>query len=115
MKKMLGACFMLSFMVLSASEVVPSMDKEVVGVNKEQLDARNVDQSDIQVDKSAVNSSSSERFVNQGNTSSNKIKVIQTEKSDLEREVSSKSEKSGGNALKWVIGVLGVAALIIAL
>ena len=115
MKKFLSACFILSFMTLSASEVIPSMDKEVVGVNKEQLDARNVDQSDIQVNKSTINSSSSERFLNQGSTSSNRISAIQTEKSDLENEVSSKSEKSGGGALKWIIGVLGVAALIIAL
>lgn len=115
MKKFLSTCFILSFMTLSASEVVPSMDKEVVGVNKEQLDARNVDQSDIQVNKSTVNSSSSERFVNQGSASSNRISVIQTEKSDLEKEVSSKSEKSGSGGLKWIIRVLGVAALIIAL
>lgn len=103
----------VSMMVLSASEVVP-LDKEVVGVNKEQIEERNVDSADIKVNKSSVNSSSSEKFQGGSGTSADRISVIQTDKGDLEKEVSSKSEKKGGGA-KWIIGVLGVAALIIAL
>jgi|GEM_PF-3018894 len=119
MRKVLSLLFVISFMVLSASEVVPSevvpsLDMEVVGVNREQIDERNVDSSDIGVDRSSVNSSSSERFRGDSSAAVDRISITQTGNTDLENELSSKPEKSGG-AAKWIIGVLGVAALIIML
>ncbi|MDR3260021.1 MAG: hypothetical protein LBT51_10480 [Fusobacteriaceae bacterium] len=120
MKKFILSLFLVGYIASYAAGgvVIPSIDKEIVGVNKEQLEEKSLSTEDVDIDNSRMDTNSSERFITGKEASSEKIQVIQRDKSRLSNEVSitaPKEKKKSGGALKWIIGAIGVAALVIAL
>lgn len=114
MKKLFATLFLLSTMcVLGANEDVTAIDKEVQGVNKEQLEIREIPTEEVILENQKVNSGATPLTNDSYQNQNQKIKVVQGEKSALEDELSQGVEKK--SYLKYILGGLGVVALIIAL
>lgn len=113
MKKLSAMLFLLSTMyVMGADEGITAIDKEVQGVNKEQLEIREIPTEDVILKGQKVESGAIEVTNDNYQNQTQKIKVVQ-EKSALEDELSQGVEEK--SIWKYVLGGLGVVALIIAL
>jgi hypothetical protein len=119
MKKFILSLFLMGYIISygAGGVVIPSIDKEVVGVNKEQMEEKSLSTDDVSIDSSSMNTNSSEKFVTGKEASSDKI-IVQRDRSRQPNEITVKApreKKKNYGALKWIIGVVGVAALVIAL
>ena len=112
MKKLMASLFLLSTMVVCAEESVTAIDKEVTGVNKEQLERKEIETKEMLLKNQNINTGSVE-LSSENLKEQQKIKVVQNEKSALEDELSQGVEEK--SFLKYIIGAVGVIALIIAL
>ncbi|MDR1832589.1 MAG: hypothetical protein LBQ97_07670 [Fusobacteriaceae bacterium] len=117
MKKIaLGLLLVFSLCASGAREVV--LDKEVVGVNKAQLDQKKISAENITIEEE-IDEEETGEFVSSARAGGEEqIKVAEQDKSRLTREVSTvpKKEKKRGGAIKWILGAIGVtAALVVAL
>lgn len=114
MKKLLATMFLLSTMaVMGADEGVTVFDKEVQGVNKEQLEIREIPTEEVILKSQKVESGAIKVTNDNYQNQNQKIKVVQGEKSALEDELSQGVEEK--SFWKYILGGLGVVALIIAL
>lgn len=114
MKKLFATLFLLSTMVMmGAEEGVTALDKEVQGVNKEQLEMGEIPTEEVILEGQKIESGaikiSNDNYQNQNQ----KIKVVQGEKSALENELSQGVEEK--SYWQYILGGLGIVALIIAL
>lgn len=100
-------------MVVCAEESVTAIDKEVTGVNKEQLERKEIETKEMLLKNQNINTGSVELSSENLKEQQQKIKVVQNEKSALEDELSQGVEEK--SFLKYIIGAVGVIALIIAL
>jgi hypothetical protein len=115
-KLALGLFIVYSICSFGSGEV--KLDKEVVGVNKSQLEEKNISRETVVLDEESVEERNSEFISNNKTSGEEKIKVTERDKSRLTKEVSTieKKEKKKGGALKWILGAIGVtAALVVAL
>lgn len=113
MKKFMTALFLLSTLVVCAEDSVTAIDKEVTGVNKEQLERKEIETKEMLLKNQKIDSGSVELSSENMKEQQQKIKVVQNEKAALEDELSQGVEKK--SFLKYIIGALGVVVLIIAL
>lgn len=114
MKKLFATLFLLSTMcVIGADEGVTALDKEVQGVNKEQLEIREIPTEEVILENQKVESGAIKVTNDNYQNQNQKIKVVQGEKSALEDELSQGVEKK--SYWQYILGGLGVVALIIAL
>lgn len=113
MKKLIASLFLLSTMVVCAAESVTAIDKQVTGVNKEQLERKEIETKEMLLKNQNINTGSVELSSENLKEQQQKIKVVQSEKSALEDELSQGVEEK--SFLKYIIGAVGVIALIIAL
>lgn len=113
MKKLVTGLFLLSTLVICAEDSMTALDKEVTGVNKEQLEKKDLETRDMLLKDENFGSGSVEISSENMKEQQQKIKVVQNEKSALEDELSQGVEKK--SFLKYIIGAVGVVALIIAL
>ena len=113
MKKLIASLFLLSAMVVCAEESVTAIDKQVTGVNKEQLERKEIETKEMLLKNQNINTGSVELSSENLKEQQQKIKVVQSEKSALEDELSQGVEEK--SFLKYIIGAIGVVALIIAL
>ena len=114
MKKLLAVTFLLSTMaVMGADEGVAVFDKEVQGVNEEQLEIREIPTEEVILKSQKVESGAIKVTNDNYQNQNQKIKVVQGEKSALEDELSQGVEEK--SFWKYILGGLGVVALIIAL
>ena len=113
MKKLIASLFLLSTMVVCAKESVTAIDKQVTGVNKEQLERKEIETKEMLLKNQNINTGSLELSSENLKEQQQKIKVVQSEKSALEDELSQGVEEK--SFLKYIIGAVGVIALIIAL
>lgn len=113
MKKLMASLFLLSTMVVCAEGSVTAIDKEVTGVNKEQLERKEIETKEMLLKNQNINTGSVELSSENLKEQQQKIKVVQNEKSALEDELSQGVEEK--SFLKYIIGAVGVIALIIAL
>lgn len=113
MKKLIASLFLLSTMLVNAEESVTAIDKEVTGVNKEQLERKEIETKEMLLKNQNINTGSVELSSENLKEQQQKIKVVQNEKSALEDELSQGVEDK--SFLKYIIGAIGVVALIIAL
>ena len=111
MKKLIASLFLLSTMVVCAEESVTAIDKQVTGVNKEQLERKEIETKEMLLKNQNINTGSVE--LSSENLKEQQQKVVQSEKSALEDELSQGVEEK--SFLKYIIGAVGVIALIIAL
>ncbi|MBR8700732.1 hypothetical protein IX317_000331 [Fusobacterium sp. DD29] len=114
MKKIMAALFLVSTMVaLGTQEDVTTIGKEVQGVNKEQLEMKEIETNDVLLKNQNIQSGAikvtNDNFQNQNQ----KIKVVQGQKNALEKELSQGVEEK--SFIKYIIGGIAVVALIIAL
>lgn len=113
MKKLFATLFLLSTIAAMGTQDVSVIDKQVQGVNKEQLEIKEVEPNDVLLKNQTVESGAikvtNDNFQNQNQ----KIKVVQGQKSALENELSQGVEKK--SFLKYIIGGIAVIALVIAL
>ncbi|QNM15621.1 MULTISPECIES: hypothetical protein [Fusobacterium] len=113
MKKLFATLFLLSTIAAMGAQDVSVIDKQVQGVNKEQLEIKEVEPNDVLLKNQTVESGAikvtNDNFQNQNQ----KIKVVQGQKSALENELSQGVEKK--SFLKYIIGGIAVIALVIAL
>ena len=100
-------------MVVCAEESVTAIDKQVTGVNKEQLERKEIETKEMLLKNPNINTGSVELSSENLKEQQQKIKVVQSEKSALEDELSQGVEEK--SFLKYIIGAVGVIALIIAL
>lgn len=113
MKKLIASLFLLSTMVVYAEESITAIDKQVTGVNKEQLERKEIETKEMLLKNQNINTGSVELSSENLKEQQQKIKVVQSEKSALEDELSQGVEEK--SFLKYIIGTVGVIALIIAL
>lgn len=113
MKKLIASLFLLSTMLVNAEESVTAIDKEVTGVNKEQLERKEIETKEMLLKNQNISTGSVELSSENLKEQQQKIKVVQNEKSALEDELSQGVEDK--SFLKYIIGAIGVVALIIAL
>ena len=115
MKKLFATLFLLSTIAAMGAQDVSVIDKQVQGVNKEQLEIKEVEPNDVLLKNQTVESGAikvtNDNFQNQNQNQ--KIKVVQGQKSALENELSQGVEKK--SFLKYIIGGIAVIALVIAL
>ncbi len=114
MKKIMAALFLVSTMVaFGAQDDVTTIGKEVQGVNKEQLEMKEIETNDVLLKNQNIQSGAikvtNDNFQNQNQ----KIKVVQGQKNALEKELSQGVEEK--SFIKYIIGGIAVVALIIAL
>lgn len=113
MKKLFATLFLLSTIAAMGAQDVSVIDKQVQGVNKEQLEIKEVEPNDVLLKNQTIESGAikvtNDNFQNQNQ----KIKVVQGQKSALENELSQGVEKK--SFLKYIIGGIAVIALVIAL
>lgn len=98
--------------VSQIEEGVATFDKSVEGINKEKLEYREI-KSEIELERQKIDTS---EIKIQGESFKNdpqKVKVVEGDKKILEEELSQGVEKK--SYLKYILGGLGVIALIIAL
>ncbi|STO31238.1 Uncharacterised protein [Fusobacterium necrogenes] len=113
MKKLFTMLFLLSAIcVLGAGEDVTALDKEIQGINKEQLEIREIPTEEVILKEQNINSGAIEVTNDNYQNQTQKIKVVQ-EKSALEDELSQGVEEK--SIWKYILGGIGVIALIIAL
>ncbi|MDO4690337.1 MAG: hypothetical protein Q4A58_03470 [Fusobacterium sp.] len=91
----------------------PTISKEVIGTNKQQLDVKEIDTEELLLKNQNLESSSVEISGENFKEKEDKVKVQQTNKAALEEELSQGVENK--SYLKYILGGLGVVALIIAL
>lgn len=114
MKKAVTILFLLSVMcAVGAEEGITALDKEVQGINKEQLEIREIPTEEVILEGQKVESGAIKVTNDNYQNQNQKIKVVQGDKSALEDELSQGVEKK--SFWKYIIGGLGVVALIIAL
>lgn len=113
MKKLVISLFLLGAIVVSAEDNMTAIDKEVTGVNKEQLEMKEIETKEMLLKGQKIDSGSVELSGENLKNQQQKIKVVQNEKSALEDELSQGVEKK--SFLKYIMGALGVVVLIIAL
>lgn len=113
MKKLMAALFLLSTLAVCAEDSVTAIDKEVTGVNKEQLERKEIETKEMLLKNQKIDTGSVELSSENMKEQQQKIKVVQNEKAALEDELSQGVEKK--SFLKYIIGAVGVVALIIAL
>ena len=109
----MAALFLLSTLAVCAEDSVTAIDKEVTGVNKEQLERKEIETKEMLLKNQKIDSGSVELSSENMKEQQQKIKVVQNEKAALEDELSQGVEKK--SFLKYIIGALGVVVLIIAL
>ena len=94
MKKLFATLFLLSTIAAMGAQDVSVIDKQVQGVNKEQLEIKEVEPNDVLLKNQTVESGAikvtNDNFQNQNQ----KIKVVQGQKSALENELSQGVEKN---------------------
>lgn len=112
MKKLVLSLMILgSLSIFGAENVV--IDKQVTGINKETIETREVAGKKIELEQKEVDASDMR-------TSSVKIKEgqesleVKNSNDELKKELAGDVEK-GGSVWKYILGVLGVAAIAIAL
>lgn len=113
MKKLMAALFLLSTLAVCAEDSITAIDKEVTGVNKEQLERKEIETKEMLLKNQKIDTGSVELSSENMKEQQQKIKVVQNEKAALEDELSQGVEKK--SFLKYIIGAVGVVALIIAL
>ena len=112
MKKLVLSLMILgSLSIFGAENVV--IDKQVTGINKETIETREVAGKKIELEQKEVDA-------NDMRTSSVKIKEgqesleVKNSNDELKKELAGNVEKEG-SIWKYILGVLGVAAIAIAL
>lgn len=113
MKKLLTALFLVSAISIMGAEDITALDKEVQGVNKEQLEIREIPTEEVILENQKIDSGAIKVTNDNYQNQNQKIKVVQGEKSALEDELSQGVEEK--SYWKYILGGLGVVALIIAL
>lgn len=114
MKKLLTMLFLVSSItMMGADEEAMALDKEVQGVNKEQLEIREIPTEEVILENQKIDSGAIKVTNDNYQNQNQKIKVVQGEKSALENELSQGVEEK--SYWKYILGGLGVVALIIAL
>lgn len=111
MKKIIIGMMMVSSLSLMASENV-KIDKQVTGVNKETIEVREIEQSNIKLKKENIEGSKLK--VSDENIKNSKETVILRQDNSLDKELSGEVEKES-SFLKVLLGILGVAAIAVAL
>ena len=109
----MAALFLLSTLAVCAEDSITAIDKEVTGVNKEQLERKEIETKEMLLKNQKIDTGSVELSSENMKEQQQKIKVVQNEKAALEDELSQGVEKK--SFLKYIIGAVGVVALIIAL
>lgn len=112
MKKLLTVLFLSSSICMLGADDI-TLDKEVQGVNKEQFEIRELPTEEVILDNQKIDSGAIKITNDNYQNQNQKIKVVQGEKSALENEISQGVEEK--SYLKYILGGLGVVALIIAL
>lgn len=110
MKKTMLILFIILSMAIYADATI---SKEVTGTNKQQLDAKEIDTEELLLKNQNLESSSVEISGENFKEKEDKVKIQQTNKAELEEELSQGVENK--SYLKYILGGLGVVALIIAL
>lgn len=110
MKKIMSIFFLaISLGVLAENTV----NQEVSGENKQQLDVREIDTDELILKNQNLESSSVEISGQNFKEKQDKVKVSQDDKVNIEEELSKGVENR--SYLKYILGGVAVAALIIAL
>lgn len=114
MKKVIGLFLISSLITMSSNEFqeIPTIDKEVTGVNKEALEIK-----DINTEKELLQNQTTEKrtiiFKNSNfQKEDQKIKVVEGKKQALEDELS-QSVKPKKSYLKYIVGAIGVIVITI--
>lgn len=114
MKKIVTVLFLFpSLIAIGADTTTTAIDKEVQGVNKEQLEFKEIETNDVLLKNQNLNSGAIKVTNDDFQNQNQKIKVVQGEKSALENELSEGVEKK--SFLKYILGGIAVVALVIAL
>lgn len=111
MKKSILALFLMISLGIYANDT--TISREVTGANKQQLDVRELDTEELLLKNQNLESSSVEISGQNFKENEDKVKVQQTNKVALEEELSQGVENK--SYLKYILGGIGVVALIIAL
>lgn len=104
--------FLATSLVALGDTTTATLDKEVQGVNKEQLEMKEIKTNEVLLKNQKLDSGSevtNDAFQNQNQ----KIKVVQGEKSALEDELSEGVEKK--SFIKYILGGIAVIAIAVAL
>ncbi|WP_022819955.1 hypothetical protein [Fusobacterium russii] len=110
MKKTISMLFIIMSLAIYADATI---SKEVTGTNKQQLDVKEIDTEELLLKNQNLESSSVEISGENFKEKEDKVKLQQTNKAELEEELSQGVENK--SYLKYILGGLGVVALIIAL
>lgn len=110
MKKTISILFIIMSLAIYADTTI---SKEVIGTNKQQLDVKELDTEELLLKNQNLESSSVEISGENFKEKEDKIKIQQTNKAELEEELSQGVENK--SYLKYILGGLGVVVLIIAL
>lgn len=114
MKKLFSVLFLCSSLVaMGADNATTAIDKEVQGVNKEQLEFKEIETNDVLLKNQNIQSGAIKVTNDDFQNQNQKIKVVQGEKSALEKELSEGVEEK--SFFKYILGGIAVVALIIAL
>lgn len=110
MKKIISILFIIMSLIVYADATI---SKEVTGTNKQQLDTKEIDTEELLLKNQNLESSSVEISGENFKEKEDKVKIQQTNKAELEEELSQGVENK--SYLKYILGGLGVVALIIVL
>lgn len=110
MKKTISILFIIMSLAIYADTTI---SKEVIGTNKQQLDVKELDTEELLLKNQNLESSSVEISGENFKEKEDKVKIQQTNKAELEEELSQGVENK--SYLKYILGGLGVVVLIIAL
>ncbi len=114
MKKLLTVLFLATTIcAMGADEGVTALDKEIQGVNKEQLEIREIPTEEVILENQKIESGAIKVTNDNYQNQTQKIKVVQGDKSALEEELSQGVEEK--SYWKYILGGLGVVVLVIAL
>lgn len=111
MKKIFITLFIINSLFSYSAENV--VKQEVIGTNKQQLDIKELDTNELILKNQNLESTSLEITGENLKNQDEKIKVVQTDKISLEEELSQGIENK--SYFKYILGGIGVIALIIAL
>lgn len=111
MKKIIMSIFIATSLLTYSEENI--IKQEVVGTNKQQLDIRELTTDELLLKNQNLESSSVEINGENFKNKDEKIKINQSDKITLEEELSQGIENK--SYLKYILGGIGVVALIIAL
>lgn len=109
MKKLIISMFIIASATMFATEA-PKLNKEVQGINKEELEVREIKKARVDLENQKVNTKDIDKNIENQNES---IKLVQNDK-NLEDEISQDID-SGSSIWKYILGGLAVVGIAFAL